>query len=390
MGGRRQSDKSNKSDPERTGATEPITLMDPDGAVTRVAPWSTWTREQVRAPGGEPSLVTRLDQGQLWFAAGRRQSPWRHEVVVGPATVSTPRGRFHVTAETDGGATVACLAGRTRVVAGLSEPVVLTANQTAAVSSDGATLVVMDRGRGDGAGVLSDDWDDGREPPQDSAGAVPGGDDPQPNEAAGAEPVVAMAAGGGGSDGGGDDGLEGSDDGDGPRRPWRRIPEFIAIAALLGVLIAAVVVFGSGSDSSEIVDSSGSSSTVGTPTTKTTTSTSTTTTTTTTPTTTSTTSTTVVTTPSTIVVPGTATGSLAGCRRAAGGVEATVAVTHRSGGPGRFLVRVGLVDSAGTLFARGEANTSLIDAGGSASVDVLIRLDGAAQGSCELLEVVPA
>ena len=65
------------------GATEPITLTDPDGAVTLVAPWSTWTREQVRAPGGEPALVTRLEQGQLWFSAGRRRSPWRHEVRIG-------------------------------------------------------------------------------------------------------------------------------------------------------------------------------------------------------------------------------------------------------------------------------------------------------------------
>ena len=386
MGGRRQSDKSNKSDPNRTGATEPITLMDPDGAVTRVAPWSTWTREQVRAPGGEPSLVTRLDQGQLWFAAGRRQSPWRHEVVVGPATVSTPRGRFHVTAETDGGATVACLAGRTRVVAGLSEPVVLTANQTAAVSSDGATLVVMDRGSGDGAGVLGDDWDDGLDLPSESeapAVPVPEEDASSVEEPEGSAPLLAAAAGDGGSGGGGGDGLDGSDDGAGPRPRWRRIPEIIAIAALLGVLIAAVIVFGGGSDSP---------SSTSTPTTKTTTTTTTTTTTAPIATSTSavTTSTTAVTTPSTIVAPATATGSLAGCRRAAGGVQAAVTVTHRSGGPGRFLVRVGLVDSAGTLFARGEATTSVINPGGSASVDVLIRLDGAAQGSCELLEVVLA
>ncbi|MBX3285869.1 MAG: hypothetical protein KF703_11050, partial [Actinobacteria bacterium] len=107
------------------GATEPITLTDPDGAVTLVAPWSTWTREQMRAPGGEPALVTRLEQGQLWFSAGRRRSPWRHEVHIGPVVVSTPVGRFHVTAEPDGGATVDCLAGRTRVKAGLQEPVIL-------------------------------------------------------------------------------------------------------------------------------------------------------------------------------------------------------------------------------------------------------------------------
>src|SRR4051794_34927759 len=127
------------------GATEPITLTDPDGAVTRVAPWSSWTREQVRAPGGEPALVTRLDQGQLWFSAGRRRSPWHHEVHVGPAVVSTPRGRFHATAEPDGGATIVCLSGRTRVVAGLREPVLLGPEQSAAISSDGRTLVVMDR-----------------------------------------------------------------------------------------------------------------------------------------------------------------------------------------------------------------------------------------------------
>src|SRR4051794_13328335 len=139
---------SGRPDPESTGASEPITLTDPDGAVTRVAPWSSWTREQVRAPGGEPALVTRLDQGQLWFSAGRRRSPWRHEVHVGPAVVSTPRGRFQAVAEPDGGAPIACLAGRTRVVAGLREPVLLGPDQSAAVSSDGRTLVVMDRASG--------------------------------------------------------------------------------------------------------------------------------------------------------------------------------------------------------------------------------------------------
>src|SRR4051794_13149531 len=152
------------------GATEPITLTDPDGAVTRVAPWSSWTREQVRAPGGEPALVTRLDHGQLWFAAGRRRSPWRHEVHVGPAVVSTPRGRFHATAEPDGGATIACLAGRTRGGGGLREPVLLSADQSAAVSSDGRTLVVIER-----AAVRDDraleDVDDGALP--ESAGGPP-------------------------------------------------------------------------------------------------------------------------------------------------------------------------------------------------------------------------
>ena len=82
------------------GATEPITLTDPDGAVTLVAPWSTWTREQMRAPGGEPALVTRLEQGQLWFSAGRRRSPWRHEVHIGRVVVSTPMGRFQMLART--------------------------------------------------------------------------------------------------------------------------------------------------------------------------------------------------------------------------------------------------------------------------------------------------
>ena len=235
------------------GATEPITLTDPDGAVTRVAPWSSWTREQVRAPGGEPALVTRLDQGQLWFSAGRRRSPWRHEVHVGPAVVSTPRGRFQAVAEPDGGATIACLAGRTRVVAGLREPVLLGPDQSAAVSSDGRTLVVMDRTSGaeitdpEIIDLTAEELDEAEvpavvevaelaavgaaEPVAGGPGhvlALPGFEERPPDPPTAPEPLPYAEE-------------------TGPARlGW--IPELVAVLAIIGLLIAGVWVFTQGGD----------------------------------------------------------------------------------------------------------------------------------------------
>lgn len=373
-------------DADGAGATEPITLTDPDGSVTRVAPWSSWTREQVRAPGGEPALVTRLEQGQLWFAAGRRRSPWRHEVLVGPATVSTPRGRFHVTAELDGGATIACLAGRTRVVAGLREPVVLGPDQTAAVASDGATLVVMDRTSGE---PLSTYGDDAVEPPEPTT-EVDVSDEPETDP-----PAVPLPAVAGGGDGGGDDGHGGDlplpiDDDDHRRLPW--LPEIVAVAALLAVLVAALVVFGGSSDDPQDLaavattsttppTSAGPTSTTeGDPTTTTAAPT----------TVASTTTVATSTTPPTAAAPGTADGALAACRRADGGVVATINLSHRSGGPGRFSVSVGLVDGGGQVFAQGVAESAVLDRGATQPVDVLVPVAGAVRGACELLGVTAA
>lgn len=411
---------------------EPITLTDADGSVTRVAPWSTWTREQVRAPGGEPSLVTRLDQGQLWFAAGRRRSPWRHEVQVGPATVSTPRGRFHVTAEADGGATIACLAGRTRVVAGLREPVVLGPDQTAAVSSDGATLVVMDRSSTDEPVVdgpassepiaLPDAWpadelaeidaagreDERPDEAEEPAVAADGPDAPVDQEEGTEEPTAAAASSDVPAEGAvaaaaaDPDAAEATQASelvvarpgagpDGPhRRRWTRIPEVIAIAALLAVLVAAVIVFGGGSDDAVVADAPRTTDPVATSTTAR-------------PSTTASTSTTAApttegpsttvattTTPPALVAPGTAQGALDSCRRAPGGVLATVTVTHASGGPGRFVARVGLVDGAGQVFATGEGRTGTLEPGASAPVEVLVAVAGDVSGACELLGVISA
>lgn len=371
-----------------SGATEPITLTDPDGAVTRVAPWSSWTREQVRAPGGEPMLVTRLSQGQLWFSAGRRRSPWRHEVHVGPAVVSTPRGRFQATAEHDGGATIACLAGRTRVVAGLREPVLLGPDQSAAVSSDGRTLVVMDRETGDAVPdhEVIDLTDAALEASTAEAEAE--------SRAAAELATVGAATGwsGPGLPGGPDDvaevGPEPQPDElppvDAPAGPARLgwIPELVAVAAVLVLLVAAVWVFfrSEGSDqvatattAAPTVPATSEAPTTEAPTTSTTTST------TEAPTTTTTTAR-----PAAAAV---ATGQLVGCRRATGGVEAVVDVVHRSGPASRFTVTAALLDAGGQEFARADAVTDVIQPGATAQVPVLVPADAGATGSCELIGV---
>ena len=344
---------SSSGDDDRSPGAESILLTDPDGAVTRVAPWSTWTREQRRAPGGEPSLLTRLDEGQLWFSAGSPGSPWRHEVNIGPAVVSTPRGRFHAIAEDDGGATIACLAGRTRVSTAFREPVLLEADQTVAVSSDGETLVVINRM-------------------------------PQPG------PIPASLA---------------------PSEPSNkrsRMPEVASMVALVALLIGAAFVFGRGLLSRDLVATpvafsqppgnegrpdgpvaveptlpivdAGSSDVADLPT------------------------------PATPIAPipadpepagpaqvapvtaapGTATGRLVGCRRSAAGVVATVDVRHRSGGADRFTVDVALVDRAGTAFATGSTRSPVIEPSSSFTVDVAIDADTPSRGACELTGIAAA
>jgi hypothetical protein len=363
-------------------------LTDPDGAVTRVAPWSSWTREQVRAPGGEPALVTRLDQGQLWFSAGRRRSPWRHEVHVGPAVVSTPRGRFQAVAEPDGGATIACLAGRTRVVAGLREPVLLGPDQSAAVSSDGRTLVVMDRASGaeitdpevidltaaeeldevevaELAAVGSSDAASG------GGGAVlslPAFDERPPESPSAPEPIVTEEE----------------------PRPARLgwIPELVAVLAVVGLVIAAVWVFSGGDDgtteTAAPVTTLPITSTAPTSTERPTTTAAATTTDA--PATTSAPVTTQTTRPP-AATGATAIGELQACKRSPDGVIATVSLSHRSGPASTFNVSASLVDPQGNEFARGAARSPLIQPGQEGTVDVLVRTNGRVEGSCELLEV---
>lgn len=398
-----------RNGPERAAAdepavTEPITLTDPDGAVTRVAPWSSWTREQTRAPGGEPALVTRLERGQLWFSAGRKRSPWRHEVQVGPATVSTPRGRFQVTAEPDGGATIACLAGRTRVVTGLREPVLLGPDQSAAVSSDGRTLVVMDRNSLADAHLFGADAGGAPTDPLAPGAAAPGIagehdlEDAHGEERSGATHDALAGGGAGGGDGagagGGDGGPGGSDPGpgEGAPSPWyRRLAEAAAVLALAAVLIAAIVVFGHGSDEGDAAAPATTSTTEETPSSSSSSSTSSSSTSTSTSTSSSSSTTTSTTTaPRPVQRPGSAVGSLGACRRAEGGVEAQVTITHRSGGPGRFRAEVGLTDDGGKVQAKGSATSGVIAVGGSEQVTVLVPVQGKITGSCELIGVTTA
>lgn len=401
-------------EPIGEGAAEPITLTDADGSVTRVAPWSSWSRSQVRSPGGETALITRLDQGQLWFAAGRSRSPWRHEVHVGPAVVSTPRGRFQVTSEPDGGATIVCLSGRTRVVSGLCEPVVLGPDQTAAVASDGATLVVVDRTRASRSDVRGD-----RSAPEPDAPVGDPVSDPLRPAAAGAIPLPVSGKGDGSADheaksdssatpssgagAGGSALVPAPDPGGGERRlPW--LAEVMAMVALLAVVVAAVLVFGRGSsDDTDVAEAPVVTTVEATPTTGSSTTSVTSTSVTSSVPTTAAPTTAAPTTlappvtaapttsaPPAAAAPGTAEGELVSCRRGEGGVVATVAVSHRSGGPGRFAVMVGLVDASGAMFAQGSADSGVIDRGSTAPVDVVVPVAPSLSGACELLGVAPA
>ncbi len=132
------------SDEQRTGTAEPVTLVDLDGAVTRIAPFSVWTREQVRHPGDQPLFITRLERGQLWHRAVQHGRTWAHEVQVGPATVMSEGGQFHVLAEPDGGATITCLEGQVAVAAQLTAPLLLERDEAVSIAADGETCVVIE------------------------------------------------------------------------------------------------------------------------------------------------------------------------------------------------------------------------------------------------------
>ncbi len=82
-----------------------------------------------------------------------------------------------------------------------------------------------------------------------------------------------------------------------------------------------------------------------------------------------------------------ASGELSGCRRADGGVTATVTVTHRGGPASSFDVTAALVDGTGTSFAEGSQRSPLIQPGGVVDVDVLVPFEGRAEGSCERVAV---
>lgn len=359
------------SEPEGFVASEPITLTDPDGAVTRVAPWSSWTREQVRRPGGESALVTRLDQGRLWFSSGSQKSPWLHEVHVGPAVVSTPGGRFQVSVEPDGGASVACLAGRARVAAGLEGPVVLETDQCAAVSSDGLTLVVLDRPQADV------DVEDPLEHPP----VVPGG----------------LKS----SDGDGEDvdGTDSREDTDRERRRWW-VPELVAAMAVVAVVIAALAFFAGGGSSSDgdvaappTTRSRRTTSSLPLSTTTSTTTSAPSTTASTTTTTASTTTTTASTTTTTSsalrpVSPGASgVGVLQACRREPDGVRATVRVRHQSGAPSRFEVTIGAINRSDVVVAQAAATTGGLAPGSVGSVDVFIPVVTTTVTTCRVLDV---
>jgi FecR protein len=129
---------------QRAGTAEPVTLVDLDGAVTRIAPFSTWTREQVRHPGDDPLFITRLDRGQLWHRAGQRAKTWAHEVQVGPATVVSEGGQFHVVAEADGGATITCLDGQVAVATQLTAALLLQKDEAVSIAADGETCVLVE------------------------------------------------------------------------------------------------------------------------------------------------------------------------------------------------------------------------------------------------------
>jgi hypothetical protein len=166
------------------------------------------------------------------------------------------------------------------------------------------------------------------------------------------------------------------------------IPELVAVLAVIGLLVAGVWVFrGQGSDEpSELADpvttlpitSEPAPTTTDAPTTTAA------------PTTTTAVPTTTATSRPPAATGATAVGELQGCRRGDGNVIATVSVSHRSGPPSTFSVSATLVDDSGTEFARGAARTEVIQPGTTGSVDVPIATQGAASGSCELLEVTSA
>ena len=84
-----------------------------------------------------------------------------------------------------------------------------------------------------------------------------------------------------------------------------------------------------------------------------------------------------------------AVGTLVGCRRSGSGVVATVDVRHTSGGAGRFLVEIGVVDASGRSIATGRATSGLIADGQVVPVQVEVAAEGIVNGACELVSVDP-
>jgi hypothetical protein len=79
-------------------------------------------------------------------------------------------------------------------------------------------------------------------------------------------------------------------------------------------------------------------------------------------------------------------GELSSCRREEGGVKAVVRVLHSAGPASRFDVTVNLLDGE-DAFAKATARTGLIQPGGSALVDVHVKVAGEVRGACELEDV---
>ena len=370
------------------GANEPITLSDPDGAITRVAPWSTWTREQVRAPGGEPSLVTHLKDGQLWFAAGRTRSPWHHEIRIGRVSVTTPRGRFHASAAQEGGATVACLAGRTRVLVEGGEPLVLRENQTAAISSDGNTVVVTQ----ETPFVDPETVPLAAFEPRDDAAHVGVDGPPEARSDTADDSLLPIPA---------------------PRRS-RAVVGVSRVAAVVAIVAVAVASLSlllrdrGDDDAAGAVDRRVTQTTTGpaptgppatrpgtapqrtteprdtTTEAKATTSSS--------PATTAPPATQAPAPPATIATvrsspDAVAVGRLNACKRVDGGVLATVDVIHTKGGVGRFRVEIAVVDGAGRRIATSSGETALLTGSDSAVIEVRVPVAGKVAGSCQILGV---
>ncbi|MEZ5138695.1 MAG: hypothetical protein R2711_07970 [Acidimicrobiales bacterium] len=165
------------------------------------------------------------------------------------------------------------------------------------------------------------------------------------------------------------------------------IPELLAVAALVTVLVAIVWVFVAGDDGADQAAPAPTPTTVAPPATTEATST--------TevpveigePATTDAVSTTVATTLPPLAAGASASGELQGCRRADGGVAASVLVTHRGGPASSFDVTASLVDASGASFAEGTQRSPLLQPGSTQEVEVLVPFEGRAEGSCELVSV---
>jgi hypothetical protein len=144
------------------------------------------------------------------------------------------------------------------------------------------------------------------------------------------------------------------------RRPARLgwIPELVAVAALLALLVAAVWVFTTEAEAAQTTRRTPSSAEASAP--------------------------------ATARRPASASsaaGTLEGCVRRGSVVEVTVAVEHRSGPPSAFEVTASLVDDAGSPTATGRATTAVVAPGATADVTVPIEGRGVQGATCELVRV---